>query len=84
MTVRMGKCETKVRLGDGASSLYAVDVANPERAYSLVLSIPNPVSPKALGMSDDARLLGFALKWLRIVPPPALMDRILAAVSRTR
>ncbi|MFC5461338.1 DUF7024 domain-containing protein [Massilia niabensis] len=44
------------------------ELSNPKGAKTLVFRVPAAVSPKALGMSDDARRLGIGITGMRIVP----------------
>lgn len=41
---------------------------NPGKSKTLTIAVPNPVSPKELGLSADARKLGVGFTELRIVP----------------
>lgn len=41
---------------------------NPEKSRVMTITIPSPVSPKALGMSSDERRLGMGFVELRIIP----------------
>lgn len=47
---------------------FVFDFENPGRAKTLVLRIPAAVSPKELGMSNDARRLGIGITELQVVP----------------
>jgi hypothetical protein len=41
---------------------------NPNKATTIKIDIPSPISPKELGISDDPRKLGIIFTELRIVP----------------
>ena len=65
--VQVGDQAGRFTLGAGTEA-RVVALANPQGAKTLVLRVPSPVSPKALGMGDDARKLGIGIVELRIVP----------------
>lgn len=65
--VQVGNEERRFTLG-AQNELKVLELSNPEGAKTLVFRIPAPVSPKELGMSDDARRLGIGITEMRILP----------------
>lgn len=65
--VRLGDEERRFTLGSG-NEARVIEMVNPKGARTLVFQVPSPVSPKELGMGDDARRLGMGIAELRIVP----------------
>ena len=45
-----------------------LEFSNPKRSKFIKIDIPSAISPKELGLSDDARSLGIGLIELRINP----------------
>ncbi len=67
LPVRIGGVVRTMRLRAGASTAEVeFDSAPAARAIDFV--IPNPVSPRELGMGPDPRQLGFALRSLTVLP----------------
>lgn len=43
-------------------------IENPQHARSFTITVPEPVSPLRLGVSEDSRELGVGFRWLTITP----------------
>jgi phosphoglycerol transferase len=70
VVVRIGAAERTLRFSEGWSKqVLNFDNAGGENAITLV--VPQPVSPRALGLGDDGRELGLALVGLDVGVAPA-------------
>lgn len=65
--VRAGGEERRFTLGSG-NEARVIELSNPQGGSELVIQVPSPVSPKEMGMSQDARRLGIGIAEMRIVP----------------
>lgn len=54
--------------------LTAISIPGPG-THQLTITVSNPASPESLGLSEDKRLLGYRLRWFRITPTPAALER---------
>jgi len=66
-TVQVGN-EVRRFTVEAQNAEFVFEFDNPGRAKSLVLGVPAAVSPKELGLSDDARRLGIGITELQVVP----------------
>jgi len=66
--VTVGRFTTSLRMSRGMARRYVIAVNDHGGADSISLSVPAPTSPASLGISDDTRLLGLAITWLRVKP----------------
>ena len=64
----------------GADELTAIPLPG-SGTYHLTIAVDKPMSPKNLGWSDDLRILGYWLAWLRIAPAPAPVEKASPALS---
>jgi hypothetical protein len=66
--VTIGRFTTSLRMFSDTERRYVVAVNGHGGADFIRLSVPAPTSPASLGISDDTRLLGLAITWLRVKP----------------
>lgn len=64
--MRVGDSVIKFTLGT-TDEKKVIEFNNPKGSKVIFIDIPNPVSPKTLGMSDDGRDLGIGLTEIKIV-----------------
>lgn len=65
--VHVGTSVTKFKL-DSTDEERVLTLNNPERSKEIRINIPNPTSPKALGINADERNLGIGFVEMKIVP----------------
>ena len=65
-SVSIGEMEYQFSLGPGDNEIF-IDLENPEASNTLAFSIPYPISPKNIGLSNDDRELGIGFISINII-----------------
>ncbi|TIS50598.1 hypothetical protein [Mesorhizobium sp.] len=65
VTAHIGSESAEFVLSDSPREI-AIPFRNPEASRSISISVPNPISPKELGLSEDSRKLGIAFNQLSV------------------
>jgi hypothetical protein len=66
--VMIGRFTTSFRMFSDMEIQYSIPVSGHAGANFIRFSIPAPTSPASIGISDDTRLLGIGISWLRVRP----------------